>query len=595
MIFLDRVVVDDTDLHDLGWTLAEPEVPIPEPKTSFVDVPGGDGRLDLSEAVTGHVVFDQRVLVLPMWKACATRYAARQAISELAALIDGKQGRFYLVGAPPNDTGPKGWYYGRVTQMEPSLHGSVAQVEVEVTCDPFLYTGTSVQQLPAGETETASGGIAHVTGGDGISAIHVWRPEEAAFSVDGKRQHTMTRAWAWVARTRNLLDLDACYVTGSMFDGSDYNQAPELNGKGWNRGYQSHVLSVGDGTIHVNVDHNKVSTAMDRITETYIAAMPGVTDYYGSGVATDTAYYNAIDDYREGYEGEPAFNGFTVAGRAQIVVEVQGTLMKWSEKDPDPYATKGVSILWEKTDYHSLGHSEMSTPVWEEGDGTGKVNAKVTCPQSGCNLIVIQTAGCSCDLYVRVYAVPTGTSSPTYTAPDITVLKCTTSNVCWLHRSDSDNADEVVFSAPSYVMRSRTTHTGSDPHDNIITRSPEKSKTLSAEADALRLLDEVPSAGIWVAAAPVSGSTPYSLPLEVAQAITFSYRKMTINPGLLPVTPTVTSTGTTIFIDPSDGTRIVTRAGTNQLLPLTLGPGPTEIEYALLSGTAALSWEGGTL
>lgn len=55
------------DFHALiqnGWSL-DPA----EPKTNYVDIPGGDGSLDLSEAVAGHVTYKDRgfnaTLILP--------------------------------------------------------------------------------------------------------------------------------------------------------------------------------------------------------------------------------------------------------------------------------------------------------------------------------------------------------------------------------------------------------------------------------------------------------------------------------------------------------------------------------------------------
>lgn len=48
--------------EDWNLLLKPREIPKPEPKTSYVDVPGGDGALDLSEVVAGEVKYSDYVI-----------------------------------------------------------------------------------------------------------------------------------------------------------------------------------------------------------------------------------------------------------------------------------------------------------------------------------------------------------------------------------------------------------------------------------------------------------------------------------------------------------------------------------------------------
>lgn len=56
------IVIDGLDTYrDLGLLLSSKTLSPPQPKTYLVDIPGGDGAIDLTEAVGGGVVFGNRV------------------------------------------------------------------------------------------------------------------------------------------------------------------------------------------------------------------------------------------------------------------------------------------------------------------------------------------------------------------------------------------------------------------------------------------------------------------------------------------------------------------------------------------------------
>ena len=51
--------------YDLGiWLTKYPEISPPTPKTSFVDVPGRDGALNMSKVLTGHMMYNRRTMQL---------------------------------------------------------------------------------------------------------------------------------------------------------------------------------------------------------------------------------------------------------------------------------------------------------------------------------------------------------------------------------------------------------------------------------------------------------------------------------------------------------------------------------------------------
>ena len=61
----DVIFNDEKSAYD-EWNivLTKAEIPLPTPKTSTVDIKGADGLLDLSEVLTGDVLYDNRAIKL---------------------------------------------------------------------------------------------------------------------------------------------------------------------------------------------------------------------------------------------------------------------------------------------------------------------------------------------------------------------------------------------------------------------------------------------------------------------------------------------------------------------------------------------------
>lgn len=59
------VLFDETDLKlEYSMVLEEFDIGIPEPKLVTVDVPGRDGELDMSRALTGNIMYHNRIIQL---------------------------------------------------------------------------------------------------------------------------------------------------------------------------------------------------------------------------------------------------------------------------------------------------------------------------------------------------------------------------------------------------------------------------------------------------------------------------------------------------------------------------------------------------
>lgn len=129
------VTVDGIDLGVMfGAFLAEgTSMPAPKPKTYTVDVPGGNGCIDLTEALTGDVAYKNRdaelVLAVPHpenWE---------RSKSKIYSFLHGRRLPFTL-GVDPGYT-----YTGRFSVKEDEYHGlppdGVGIIKVKVSTNPY--------------------------------------------------------------------------------------------------------------------------------------------------------------------------------------------------------------------------------------------------------------------------------------------------------------------------------------------------------------------------------------------------------------------------------------------------------------------------
>ena len=96
---------------DYGLIVAPYAIPMPEPQTSFVEIPGRDGALDLSEAF-GTVRYTDRVIPLTLY----ARAPFDTAVSTFAADVHGRRMNVIF------DRDPTFYYDGRITIEDVEKH-----------------------------------------------------------------------------------------------------------------------------------------------------------------------------------------------------------------------------------------------------------------------------------------------------------------------------------------------------------------------------------------------------------------------------------------------------------------------------------------
>ena len=126
---------------DYGLIVAPYVIPMPEPQMSFVEIPGRDGALDLSEAL-GTVRYADRIISLTLY----ARAPFDVAISAFAADVHGRRMKVIF------DRDPTYYYDARVTLEDVERHAGYCELSLKCRAKPYKleHFETTMTVLPAG-------------------------------------------------------------------------------------------------------------------------------------------------------------------------------------------------------------------------------------------------------------------------------------------------------------------------------------------------------------------------------------------------------------------------------------------------------------
>ena len=126
---------------DYGLIVAPYAIPMPEPQTNFVEIPGRDGALDLSEAF-GTARYADRVIPLTLY--CRAPFDV--LISSFAADVHGRRMNVIF------DRDPTYYYDARITIEDVERHAGYCELSLECRAKPYKleHFETTVTVLPAG-------------------------------------------------------------------------------------------------------------------------------------------------------------------------------------------------------------------------------------------------------------------------------------------------------------------------------------------------------------------------------------------------------------------------------------------------------------
>ena len=146
-IFQGVLINDEHTLRDWRAVITNSDIiSLPEPNTTYLEIPGRNGRLDLSEVLTGDVSFSNRTIKLQLAKSTSVEDLYNTCL-HIFDYIHGRSVKLTF------DDDPDHYYTGRASVSGPQRLRTAGQLLITVDSDPFRYE----QEVYSCEWEAASG------------------------------------------------------------------------------------------------------------------------------------------------------------------------------------------------------------------------------------------------------------------------------------------------------------------------------------------------------------------------------------------------------------------------------------------------------
>lgn len=128
--------------HDWRLVLTSKDVTPPEPKTTYIEIDGMDGTLDLSESLRGEITYKDRTVSASFWTNEGTFKERASLLKKIVTTLHGKKIKII----EPDD--PDHYFYGRVKIKAINNILPYATFTIEATCDPWRYAiGETVRTI----------------------------------------------------------------------------------------------------------------------------------------------------------------------------------------------------------------------------------------------------------------------------------------------------------------------------------------------------------------------------------------------------------------------------------------------------------------
>lgn len=119
--------------YDWHLILTAKDIPDAEPKTNYVTLDGMSGTLDLSEALTGEITYNDRMITASFLTDYGTRKDREALLRKISASLHGKKIKII----EPDDTDH--YFYGRVKIKSKKNILPYAELSIEIACEPWRY------------------------------------------------------------------------------------------------------------------------------------------------------------------------------------------------------------------------------------------------------------------------------------------------------------------------------------------------------------------------------------------------------------------------------------------------------------------------
>jgi len=115
--------------HDFSLILSQKMIGTPSPKTESIDIPGGDGVLDLTE-VFGEVRYNNRNLSFE-FSSIVPQAEFLDLFSRVQNALHGQKMRIVL------DDDPAWYYTGRISVSEWKAEKNIGKLTIDCDCEPY--------------------------------------------------------------------------------------------------------------------------------------------------------------------------------------------------------------------------------------------------------------------------------------------------------------------------------------------------------------------------------------------------------------------------------------------------------------------------
>lgn len=147
--FGDYHTADDWEL-----ILHEKTVSPPKPKTNYVSVPGRDGDLDLTEALSGIVNYENRTAHYVFLLTNGSQLDRAELIAEIIGVLNGQSMQII-----DTDDYPDYYMIGRITVTAFTNINAYGTITIEANCLPWRY---AINNMSKSVTVTSSSGTVSV-------------------------------------------------------------------------------------------------------------------------------------------------------------------------------------------------------------------------------------------------------------------------------------------------------------------------------------------------------------------------------------------------------------------------------------------------
>ena len=145
---MSHILFGTVNTKTYGLIVAPYEIPMPLPRTDYVEIPGKDGSLDLSEAF-GRVLYSDRVIPI-------TLYAVGAYDANVSAFVNTVHGKRKQITFSKD---PTYYYNGRVSVVSFTKQDGYCEIGLEITAEPYKLeqTETSVSRSKNGTVTLKNG------------------------------------------------------------------------------------------------------------------------------------------------------------------------------------------------------------------------------------------------------------------------------------------------------------------------------------------------------------------------------------------------------------------------------------------------------